>query len=79
MDEKLLPSETSVSSLPARPAKRLMLAEMSASTMKRVADVTLTAEGRLKADAKGAAKLVLPKETRARLDATPPITEIVVD
>jgi len=77
VDEKLVPIETPVSSLPVRPAKRFVLAEVSATKMKSLDGVSLrTSESRLRANAEGAAKLVLPKETRSRLDAAPPSADV---
>ena len=77
VDAKLVPVETPIASLPARPAKRFMLAEVSATTVTNLDVVTLrTSDSSLTASVAGSAKLVVPKETRARLDAAPPSAEV---
>jgi hypothetical protein len=77
VDEKLSPIETPVASLPVRPTRRFMLAEVSAATLKTVSEVSLfTGEGNLYASAANAEKLVLPKATRVRLDAAPPSADV---
>jgi hypothetical protein len=75
--ESLAPIDTPVSSLPVRPAKRMMLAAIPATKMERADSVTLsTNELKLRATADGAGKLSLPKETRARLDAAPASADV---
>lgn len=70
VDEKGVPIETPLAALPVRPAKRFVLAEVSATKMKRIEKVSLSIGGRpLEADAASARKLVVTKAARARLDA----------
>jgi hypothetical protein len=52
-----------------------MLTEMVATKILARASLS-TSESRLEAKAVGAARLVLTKETRARLDAAPPSADV---